>query len=118
MDFYIDEAYLTDVVVRIEYPRTVLAPEELFEVIKNPVQITSVGHKDHPEFDHLRKQLEKQGFIKIELGCWNGDRVLKTFQLNGVKFKKHDQFPCAVAMKGHLKFAKLYQQKRKGGQDA
>jgi hypothetical protein len=41
MDFYIDEAYLTDIVVRTEYPRyddrKELTAEELISVIKNPV---------------------------------------------------------------------------------
>jgi len=116
MDFYIDEAYLTDVTIRTEYPRydnrTDLTPEELLDIIKNPTAMTSISNKDHPEFTYLREQLEQQGFIKVERGWWNGDRVLKTFQLNDVEFKKHSQFPCASAMKHHLKFAKLYKQKK------
>ena len=112
MDFYIDEAYLTDVMVRTEYPcyndRTDLTAEELISVIKNPNPSVSIGNKDHPEFAQLREQLERDGYIQVERGWWNGDRVLKAFQLNGVKFKKHDQFPCAAAMKLHLKFQQKY----------
>jgi len=112
MDFYIDEAYLTDVIVRTEYPRyddrTDLTAEELISVIKHPSPSVSIGTKDHPEFDCLREQLECDGYIQVQRGWWNGDRVLKTFSLNGVKFKKHDQFPCAAAMKHHLKFQRKY----------
>jgi hypothetical protein len=112
MDFYIDEAYLTDVMVRTEYPcynnRTDLTAEELISVIKNPSPMVSVGNKDHPEFAQLREQLERNGYIQVQRSWWNGDRVLKAFQLNDVKFKKHDQFPCAAAMKHHLKFQKKY----------
>lgn len=53
---------------------------------------------DHPEFTKMRNRLEKQGYIQIEHGWVNGDRALKPFSLNGFKFKKHEQFPCASAM--------------------
>jgi len=112
MDFYIDEAYITDVMVRTEYPRyndrTNLTAEELISVIKNPSPSVGIGTKDHPEFNRLREQLERDGYIQVQRGWWNGDRVLKTFSLNSVKFKKHDQFPCAAAMKYHLKFQRKY----------
>jgi hypothetical protein len=112
MDFYIDEAYLTDIVVRSEYPRyndrTELTAEELISIIKNPMPTVCVGTKDHPEFTCLREQLEQQGYIQVQRRWWNGDRVLKPFKLNGVKFKKDEQFPCAAAMKGHLKFQRKY----------
>jgi hypothetical protein len=121
MNFYIDPEYLTDVVVRTEYPpynnRTDLTAEELISVIKNPTPTVSIGTKDHPEFACLREQLEQQGYIAVQRGWWNGDRVSKPFRLNGVKFKKGDQFPCGAAMAGHLKFQKKYQQK-KGAHDA
>ena len=112
MDFYIDEAYITDVMVRTEYPRyndrTDLTAEELISVIKNPSPMVSVGTKDHPEFAQLREQLEREGYIHVERGWWNGDRVLKPFSLNGVIFKKHDQFSCAAATKHHLEFQRKY----------
>jgi hypothetical protein len=112
MDFYIDEAYLTDIVVRYEYPRyndrTELTAEELISIIKHPMPTVCVGTKDHPEFTCLREQLERGGYIQVERGWWNGDRVLKSFSLNGVKFKKHDQFSCAAAMKHHLEFQRKY----------
>ena len=112
MDFYIDKVYLTDVVVRTEYPcynnRTDLTAEELILVIKHPSPSVSIGTKDHPEFNRLREQLERDGYIQVQRGWWNGDRVLKPFSLNGVKFKKHDQFSCAAAMKHHLEFQRKY----------
>lgn len=122
MDFYIDEAYLTDIIVRTEYlryeNRSELTADELLEAIKNPVAMTSLSNKDHPEFTYLREHLEQQGFIAVQRGWWNGDCVLKSFRLNDVKFHKGEKFPCASAMKGHLKFVKLYNQKKKGGQNA
>ena len=122
MDFQIDEAYLTDIVVRTEYPRynnrTEVTAEELISVIKNPAPAVGIGTMDHPEFTCLREQLEQQGYIAVQRGWWNGDCVLKPFRLNGVRFKKGDQFPCATAMKGHLKFTKLYKQTKTGGHNA
>ena len=119
MDFYIDESCLTDVMVRTEYPRyndrTDLTAEELISVIKNPNPSVSIGNKDHPEFAQLREQLERNGYIQVQRGWWNGDRVLKAFQLNDVKFKKHDQFPCAAAMKLHLKFQRKYLKQKEFG---
>ena len=53
---------------------------------------------DHPEFTKMRNRLEKQGYIRIERGWINGDRVVKPFSLNGFKFKKHDKFLCASAL--------------------
>jgi hypothetical protein len=114
MDFYIDDAYLTDVVVRTEYPRyndrTDLTAEELISVIKHPSPSVSVGTKDHPEFNRLREQLERDGYIQVQRGWWNGDRVLKPFRLNSKTFKKGEQFPCAAAMGVHLKVSKKHQQ--------
>ena len=113
MDFYIDQAYLTDIVVRTEYPcyndRTELTAEELISVIKNPTPIVSSGTDDHPEFTCLRKQLEQDGYIQVQRGWWNGDRVINPFKLNDIEFKKGEQFPCAAAMGIHLKVSRRYQ---------
>ena len=79
--------------------------EELFNELKyGPAKMSS--QKDHPKFTELRLQLEKDGFIKIEKGWWNGDRVLMPFMLNNKQFKIGDKFVCAGAMTGHLKFMK------------
>jgi hypothetical protein len=56
------------------------------------------GTVDHPEFTKMRNNLEKQGYIQIEHGWWNGDRVTQPFSLNGIKFKVKDTFPCAAAL--------------------
>ena len=107
-DFSIDEQYLTDVQV-VTYPKFVSDTEddEFIRVLAGNV-VRCIGSKDHDEFTKLREQLKLDGFIEIERSWWNGDRVLKPFTLNGVKFKKHEKFVCATAMKGHLKFARKY----------
>jgi hypothetical protein len=119
--FSINDTYLTDVTVREDFVPRIdsenITPDQLIEVIKNSGRCYSIGTKDHPEFAKLRNQLEQQGYIVTQRSWWNGDRVLRPFTLNGIKFRKHDQFPCAAAMGGHLKFAKKYQRK-KGGHDA
>ena len=100
-------AYVTDVYVRTEYPikqRTDEASEDfLVRKIKNSDSpMYSIGNKDHDEFTKLREQLGKDGYITIERGWWNGDRVVKPFYLNDVKFSKGDKFCCASAMKWTL----------------
>lgn len=112
MNFDIDPAFLTDVTVTKTYTphqnKTDLTAEELLDVIKYSHTITSHGSDDHPEFAQLRNQLEAEGFIACERNWWNGDRVLQPFFLNGVPFFPDDQFPCAGAMSGHLKFKHKY----------
>ncbi|CAB4143778.1 hypothetical protein UFOVP447_235 [uncultured Caudovirales phage] len=69
----------------------------------------TVAHSvDHPAFAALRKHLDARGFIKIETGWVNGDRVTKPFYLNEVYFDVGDKFVCSSAMAGHLKFRKKY----------
>lgn len=65
---------------------------------------------DHPSFSSLRRHLDKNGYIKKEDLYTNGDIVLKEFLLNGVLFSPDDSFPCAAAMRLHLKY--------QGGSDA
>jgi hypothetical protein len=121
MNFHINEEYLTDIQVRTEYGprinRNDPSHDDLIEVLKNPYTSYSIGTEDHPEFARLRIQLEQLGYIQCERNWVNGDRVLKLFSLNGVKFKSGVQFPCAAALGFHLKSRKKYQEK-KGGQDA
>jgi len=114
MDFVLDESCICDVFVK--QSRSIysgkdpesLTPDELMKVLKGEDIITSAFSKDHPEFDRFREQLGVEGYISIERGWWNGDRVLKPFTLNGVKFEVGDQFSSACAMKHHLEFAKKY----------
>lgn len=63
---------------------------------------------DHPAFAALRKHLDTHGYIKMESGWVNGDRVRKPFYLNEVYFAVGDKFVCASAMSGLLKFRKKY----------
>ena len=70
----------------------------LFKTFDHKLEGEAYSIIDHPEFTKIRNRLEKQGYIQIERGWWNGDRVIKPFSLNGFKFKKHDKFPCASAL--------------------
>jgi len=114
MDFTLDESCICDVQIKEVYsvfkgrnPDS-LTPDELMRILKGTDKMTSVFSKDHPEFNRFREQLGVEGYIRIERGWWNGDRVLKPFTLNGVKFIVGDQFSSACAMKHHLEFARKY----------
>jgi hypothetical protein len=107
MKFYIDIAYVVDVMVRTEHRLQQQTDEssEDFLVRKLKSDCTpmySISNKDHGEFTKLREQLCKDGYITINRVCWNGDRVTKLFYLNDVKFKKYSTFYCAAAMKWTL----------------
>jgi hypothetical protein len=108
MRFDIDPDFLTDVTVTETYrphaDKEALTPDELIEVLAHASTVTSTCTRDHPEFAQLRDQLEVEGYIACERGWWNGDRVLRTFTLNSVMFHLDDQFPCAGAMRLHLKY--------------
>lgn len=69
---------------------------------------TIAHHVDHPAFAALRNRLGALGYIKIEQGWINGDRVTKPFYLNEVYFRVGDKFVCASAMQGHLSFARKH----------
>lgn len=107
-EFTIDEAYLTDVIERKEWNMytangRVPTDEELLLVLQGKGNMSITGSKDHPEFAKLRTQLDMEGYIRIEPGWINGDRVLKPFMLNGYEFKEGEQFSCASAMYVHFK---------------
>lgn len=108
-EFTVPEEYLTDVSktsVRYKYDTTKeLTNEQLVDILVNGnILSTTLWHECHPKFTEFRELLEKEGYIKIERSWSNGDRVLKPFKLNNKTFKKNEQFPCAAAMKGHLKY--------------
>jgi hypothetical protein len=109
MNFEINTEYVTDVVIREEWNtytnKDDITNEDLVEVLKGRGSCSSTRTEDHPEFTKLREQLGKLGYISIERGWWNGDRVLKSFSLNSVAFEPGEQFCCAGAMKFHLKRA-------------
>ena len=105
MKFTIDPAYLTSITIRKNFEPTWSDTEEdLVKALKHdPTRCYSISNQDHPEFEKLREQLGRDGYIKIERGWWNGDIVTKPFILNGVKFKTGEQFPCAPALSYTLK---------------
>jgi hypothetical protein len=86
----------------------VVTDEDLVEVIKGKGHCSSTGSDDGPEFKALRNQLEELGYISCERSWWNGDRVVKPFQLNGLKFKKDTQFSSGAALKFHLEFLRKH----------
>jgi hypothetical protein len=104
MDFTIDTKYITGVTIHKEwntYTRNGRKPtaEELLLILKGKGKCGMTHSEDHPEFARLREQLGAEGYISIERGWWNGDRVLKPFTLNGLKFKVGAQFSCGDAMR-------------------
>ena len=108
MDFTIDPAYLCSVSIREEYNQYTRnghepTAEELLLILQGKGNYSMGSSIDHPEFTRLREQLGEQGYIKIERGWWNGDRVLKPFTLNGLKFKPGEQFSCAGALDVHFR---------------
>lgn len=112
-EFILDEAYFTDVIERKEWNMytangRVPTDEELLLILQGKGNMSITGSKDHPEFAKLRTQLDMEGYIRIEPGWINGDRVLKPFMLNGYKFKEGEQFSSAAAMGIHFKVRKKY----------
>jgi hypothetical protein len=106
MNFELDPEYITDVTIRQEWNiytnKDTITDEDLVEVLKGRGSCSSTHCEDHPEFARLRDQLGELGYISIQRGWWNGDRVLKSFTLNGVAFEPGEQFPSAAPMKLHL----------------
>ena len=115
-EFQLDESLDWNVTVHKEWnsyaDKEIITEEDLVELIKGKGNCSSTGSDDGPEFKALRNQLETEGYIKCERGWWNGDRVLKPFTLNGVRFKKNTQFSCGAALKFHLEFSRSYKKKK------
>lgn len=107
MKFEINETSLEQVTIKKEWSMfdktKELTHEQLIKVIKGEDKIGMTSSEDHPDFAELREMLGNQGYISIQRGWWNGDRVTKAFTLNGKRFKKGDSFPCGAAMKYHIK---------------
>lgn len=111
-EFYIDDQYIKDEIVRTEHDfikdRKNPTHEDLIKILKGYDKSVSISNKDHDEFTKLRNQLEELGYIKIERGWWNGDRILKSFKLNGWTMRKGHKFPCAAAMRVSIDCAKKF----------
>lgn len=97
----------SSVVIRKEWSmyarKETLTDEELTDVLVGKDLCISTHSEDHAEFTELRELLGAQGFIYIERGWWNGDRVLRPFSLNRKRFKRGDKFVSAGAMKFSLR---------------
>ena len=109
--FYIDIAYVVDVIVRTEHTIKKGWDESSEDFLIRKLKyeagsMYSISHTDHDEFTKLRNLLEDSKYIITERGWWNGDRVIRPFYLNDVKFSKGDKFCCACAMKWVLERGK------------
>ena len=118
-EFYIDEAYLCSVTTYKEWSIYTQdgrepTPEELVKMLKGEGKCSMTGHEDHPEFDKLREELGRLGYIDIERSWINGDTVRKSFKLNGYIARKGWKFTCAVAMGSHFNFLRKYPKYDKG----
>jgi len=67
---------------------------------------TMTGPQENSQFTALRDRLEHEDYIVTDRNLWNGDRVLKPFQFNGLSFNRGETFPCASALKIRLSVAK------------
>ncbi len=102
MNFIIDPEYLTSVTQKTSLSpfvnKETLTPDELAEALVYENTSYAISTIDHPEFTKLRELLERDRYIYVQRGWWNGDEVLKPFTLNGFKFKRGNRFPCAAAL--------------------
>jgi hypothetical protein len=102
-EFVIDDAYICDVQVRVEYDfiedRNNPTHDDLIKILRGWDRSVSISNKDHDEFTKLRDRLEELGYIKTVRNSWNGDRILKSFKLNGWTMRKGHRFSCAAAMR-------------------
>lgn len=109
--FYIDEQYLSDIVVKRYASGLVLDKENptienVVDILKGKYDSYIITTTDHPEFTKLREKLEESGHIHVIRTYSNGDTVLKPFKLNGFSFKKGDMFLCAAALGLRLRIMK------------
>jgi hypothetical protein len=109
--FYIDIAYVVSVIERKEHriKQWIGETEADFLIRKlssDNSPVFSIGSNDHEEFSKLREQLSNEGYILIQRGWHNGDRVIKPFYLNDKLFEEHETFFCAAAMKYRLEHGK------------
>ena len=112
--FTIDESFICDQHIRESYSSyagkdpSELTPEQLMKILKGEDIITSCYSQDHPMFTELREQLGREGYISIQRGWWNGDRVTKGFKLNEWTFRKGQQFSSATAMRNSITCARKF----------
>jgi hypothetical protein len=108
--FTIDPEFLCSITTTTEYwhleNQENPTAQDMIRLLKRTHKTVVTGSHDHPEFAKLRDQLEQSGYIKTERSWCNGDQVLKQFWLNGVAFKKNQQFGCAAALGVQFSFKK------------
>ena len=111
-NFEIDDQYIIDISVRIEHDyikdRANATHEDLIKILKGHDKCYIISNKDHDEFTKLRDQLEELGYITTVRNSWNGDRILKSFKLNGWTMRKGHKFPCAAALRCSIDCAKTH----------
>jgi len=112
--FTIDESFICDQHVRESFSMyagkdpSELTPEQIMKILKGEDIMTSYSTQDHPMFTELREQLAREGYISIQRGWWNGDRVTKGFKLNEWTFRKGQQFSSATAMRNSISCARQH----------
>lgn len=110
VDFIIDPVFMTDVTVRREWsrfenkPLDELTDDDILCILEGKHLIVSNSIADHPVFDSLRRTLSEQGYIHMESGWWNGDRVIRPFRLNGALFECDEKFPCGSAIRRTVEY--------------
>lgn len=104
--FHIEPEYACSVThreVKYHIDRENPSEADTILILKNQHKSETISTRDHPEFAKLRNNLETEGFIKVERRWWNGDTVLKPFNLNGFEFRENDSFPSSGYMNTLLK---------------
>lgn len=103
MKFTIDPKFLTDQIVttktKIIPSDTLSWPSDVLSYLESTdYVVTTTQNIDHPQFTELRETLGQQGYIEIQRSWWNGDRVVRPFELNQHQFEVGETFPCAAAL--------------------
>ena len=81
-------------------PRCLVDCANGYSVITGNGKKTGVmGSEDHPKFRDTRQWLAANGYIHMEKGWSNGDRVTKPFYFNNVFMDIGVQFSCAAALR-------------------
>jgi hypothetical protein len=112
-NFEINEQYFCDDSVPIYREhlenRDNPTPADMIKILKGEDRtLVGMSNRDHPVFAELRDQLEQLGHISTVRNSWNGDKVIKSFKLNGWTFSRGHRFPCAAAMKVSISCARKH----------
>jgi len=107
-EFTIDEKYLGSGRFDIEFTTLTGNPiDDVSTILKN----NEHTWKETPwinsqSFNHLRDELEENGYIECNRRLINCDEVIKSFKVNGYLFEVGDHFVCASALRILLENAK------------